>query len=96
MLYISTFYDILVFYMKQTPTATNLTKETFSKRIEKYVEEFNASYIDAVVAICAEYSIEYESASKLLNRPILEHIREEGKEMNLLPKILLKSKKLPF
>jgi len=82
--------------MKQTSTESGLSKEIFSKKIEKYVEEFNSSYIDAVMIICDKYSIEYKSMSKLLNKPILEHIREEGRERNLLPRILLKSKKLPF
>jgi hypothetical protein len=82
--------------MKQTHQKSELTKEIFSKKIEKYVEEFNTAYIDAIIVICDEYKIEYDSVSKLLNKPILEHLREEGRELNLIPKILIKTKKLPF
>jgi len=52
--------------------------------------------MDAVISLCENYGIDYNNVSKILNRPILEHIKEEGKEQNLLPRILLKTKKLPF
>jgi len=83
--------------MKQINQKNELTKEVFSKKIEKYVEEHNTTYMDAIIFICNDYSIEYEFVSKLLNRTILEHLREERREFNLLPKVLVKTKnKLPF
>ncbi len=73
-----------------------LSKESFSKKIENYVVEFSSSYMDATIAVCNQYGIEYNVASKLLNRPILEHLREEGNNLNIIPRTLNKTKKLPF
>jgi len=82
--------------MQSVPNENLISKESFSKKIEKYVEQYNSTYMDAVIILCENYGIDYNNVSKILNRPILEHIREEGKEQNLLPRILLKTKKLPF
>jgi len=70
-----------------------VTKEDFSKRIENYVKETNSSYIDAVVHYFEEYSYDFSLAPKLLTQPLLEKIEEEGRDLNLLPKI---KNKLPF
>ena len=71
-----------------------LTKEDFSRKIENYVILNNCSYIDATIAICENKEIEFSIISKLLNKPILEKIQEEGRSLNLLPKS--KKNKLPF
>ena len=70
-----------------------VTKEDFSRRIENYVKETNSSYIDAVVHFFEEYSYDFSLAPKLLTQPLLEKIEEEGRTLNLLPKI---KNKLPF
>jgi hypothetical protein len=70
-----------------------VTKEDFSRRIENYVKETNSSYIDAVVHFFEEYSYDFSIAPKLLTQPLLEKIEEEGRSLNLLPKI---KNKLPF
>jgi hypothetical protein len=70
-----------------------VTKEDFSKRIENYVLETNSSYIDAVVHFFEEYSYDFSLAPKLLSQPLLEKLQEEGRELNLLPKV---KNKLPF
>mgnify|MGYP003347216924 CR=1 FL=1 len=70
-----------------------VTKEDFSKRIENYVKETNSSYIDAVVHYFEEYSYDFSLAPKLLTQPLLEKIEQEGRDLNLLPKI---KNKLPF
>lgn len=82
--------------MQSIPNENLISKESFSKKIEKHVEQYNSTYMDAVISLCETYGIDYNNVSKILNRPILEHIKEEGKEQNLLPRILLKTKKLPF
>lgn len=82
--------------MQPTQNNHTLSKESFSKKIEKYVEEFNTSYMDATIAVCNQYGIEYNVVSKLLNRPILEHLKEEGKVLNIIPRNLNRTKKLPF
>jgi len=70
-----------------------ITKEEFSKKIEKYVEEKNSTYMDAVLMYMEEYSFDFSIAPKLLNQPILEKIENEARELNFLPKI---KNKLPF
>lgn len=70
-----------------------VTKEDFSKRIENYVLETNSSYIDAVVHYFEEYSYDFSLAPKLLTQPLLEKIEQEGRDLNLLPKI---KNRLPF
>jgi len=70
-----------------------VTKEDFSKRIENYVLDTNSSYIDAVVHFFEEYSYDFSLAPKLLTQPLLEKIEQEGRDLNLLPKI---KNKLPF
>ena len=70
-----------------------ITKEDFSKRIENYVKQTNATYIDAVVHYFDEYSYDFSLAPKLLTQPLLEKIEQEGRDLNLLPKV---KNKLPF
>jgi hypothetical protein len=70
-----------------------VTKEEFSKRIENYVLETNSSYIDAVVHYFEEYCYDFSLAPKLLTQPLLEKIEQEGRDLNLLPKI---RNRLPF
>jgi len=70
-----------------------ISKEEFSKKVEKYVQEKNTPYIDAVILFMEEYSFDFSIAPKLLNQPILEKIENEYRDLNLLPKI---KNKLPF
>ena len=70
-----------------------LTKEEFSRKIENYVKIHNSSYMDAVIAISDDVEVDYSIISKLLTKPIIEKIQEEGRELNLLPK---SKNKLPF
>lgn len=65
----------------------NITKEEFSKRIENYVRDKNSSYMDAVIYYFEEYSYDFSLAPKLLTRPLLEKIEQEGRDLNLLPRI---------
>jgi vacuolar-type H+-ATPase subunit B/Vma2 len=68
------------------------TQNDFCREIEKYVEEWSVSYIDAVVTLCESRDIPIESMAKVLSKPILEKIQQEGENLNFLPK----SSKLPI
>jgi vacuolar-type H+-ATPase subunit B/Vma2 len=68
------------------------TQNDFCREIEKYVEEWSVSYIDAVVTLCESKDIPIESMAKVLSKPILEKIQQEGENLNFLPK----SSKLPI
>jgi hypothetical protein len=64
----------------------NITKEEFSKRVEKYVKEKNSTYMDAVLHFFEEYSFDFSLAPKLLSQPLLEKIEQEARELNFLPR----------
>ena len=68
------------------------TQNDFCRQIEKYVEEWGVLYMDAVIAVCESKDIPVESVAKILSKPIIEKIQQEGQELNFLPK----SNKLPI
>ena len=70
-----------------------LVKEELSKKIENYVKLHRSSYLDSTLAVSEIENIEYTIISKLLTKPILEKIQEEGRSLNLLPR---SKNKLPF
>ena len=48
--------------------------------------------MDAVVTICESKDVLPESVAKILSKPIIEKIEQEGQRLNYLPK----SSKLPI
>ena len=70
-----------------------ISKEEFSKKVENYVKDKNSSYMDAIITILEQYSFDFSIASKLLNKPLLEKLENEYRDLNYLPKI---KNKLPF
>ena len=65
---------------------TEEQKNGFSKKVEKYIIEKGGSYIDAVLLLCAEYEIEPPLVAKSLSKPLIEKIKIEGQDLNLLPR----------
>ncbi len=66
---------------------TEITKEEFSKKVEnKISNKKNVSYIDAVISVLEELSLDASIAQKLLSQPLLEKLKQEGQELNILPK----------
>ncbi len=78
---------------KDTIMLTQISKEEFSKKVETRVKEKECSYIDAIIYILEEHSIDISVSSKLLSQPIIEKLQEEGQKLNLLPR---KKNSLPF
>jgi hypothetical protein len=68
-------------------------KNKFSRSVELYVKKWQVSYMDAVLTLCEQYSVEPEAVVKHLSKPILEKIKVEGQSLNFLPKTKIK---LPF
>lgn len=60
--------------------------------IELAVSARNISYMDAVLEICEENSIDASMVARHLSKPIIENIEREARDVNLLPK----KKSLPF
>lgn len=70
----------------------NEKQRDLCRQIEKYVQKWKVSYIDAIIAVCEANDIPLESVSKILTKPIIEKIQQEGQDLNFLPK----SNKLPI
>jgi hypothetical protein len=68
-------------------------QQQFCKKIENHVKRWNVTYLEAIVAVTEDMNIEPEVAAKFLTKPIVEKIQEEGRQINLLPKI---KNKLPI
>jgi hypothetical protein len=71
----------------------NTNKEDFSKKVENYVKKHNVSYMDSVIFLLEDNSIDFSIAPKLLTQPLLERLEQEGRDLNFLPK---NKNKLPF
>ncbi|NBR25808.1 MAG: hypothetical protein EBU08_18920 [Micrococcales bacterium] len=56
------------------------------QEIEKRVLKTGEGYIDAILSVCENYSLDPEYIAKHLPKPIIEKIKEEGQTLNLLPK----------
>jgi hypothetical protein len=57
----------------------------FTQEIESVVSNNSSmSYIDAIVYFCDENSIDIESVSKLISKPLKEKIKYEAQELNFL------------
>ena len=67
-------------------------KKKFCVEVMEYVEESQDSYIDAVLAISARFGFGPEMGAKFISKPIIEKIKIEGEDINLLPKL----SQLPF
>jgi len=67
-------------------------KNQFSKLIIEHVTKTNCTYMDAILKHCEDYEIEPQGAAKLLTKPIIEKLVEEGRDLHILPK----KAKLPF
>ena len=63
-----------------------LCPQRFAQDIEKLVKESKINYIDAIVTYCEENSIEIETVSKLVSKPLKEKLKNDATELNFLKK----------
>ena len=63
-----------------------------SIEIENYVRDEGGMYMDAIIVMCERFNIEASVAAKHLTKPIVEKLRAEGEELNMLPR----TARLPF
>ena len=61
-------------------------EKTFSKKVEERVLKTGDGYMDTINLLCEEMDIEPELAAKYLSKPIIEKIRVEAENINLLPR----------
>jgi hypothetical protein len=69
-----------------------VTQKQFLEKLETHITKHKNGYIDSILAVCEDLGIDPEQAAKYLTKPIIEKIRAEGENINLLPP----SAKLPI
>ena len=58
----------------------------FCKEVERLIiDDVYDSYIDAVLHVCDEIRVEPFVGARMLSKPIIEKIKKEGQDINLLP-----------
>jgi hypothetical protein len=63
-----------------------LTPSKFSLEIEKIVVEENMNYIDAICHYCEINSIEVDSVTKLISKPLKERLKYDAINLNFMKK----------
>ena len=63
-----------------------LCQSKFSQDVEHLVISSKSNYIEAIVSYCEENSIELESVSKLISKPLKEKLKGEATQLNFLKK----------
>jgi hypothetical protein len=63
-----------------------LCPQKFAQDIESLVKECRINYIDAIVTYCEENSIEIDTISKLVSKPLKEKLKNDAIELNFLKK----------
>ncbi len=61
-----------------------LTPQKFAIEIEKIVAEEGFNYIDAIVYYCETNSIEVESVTKLISKPLKERLKWDATRLNFM------------
>ena len=57
----------------------------FSKEVEELTRnKKNGKYMETIIDLCEKYSIEPESAAKLLSKPIREKLKSEFESLNMV------------
>ena len=56
----------------------------FAVEIEKLVKKENLNYIDAIVLFCEENSIEIDSITKLVSKPLKEKLKCDAQQLNFM------------
>jgi hypothetical protein len=69
-----------------------INPEQISTNIERAVSTRRISYMEAVLELCEEHSLDSSLVAKYLSKPIIENIEKEARDVNLLPR----KKSLPF
>ena len=61
-----------------------LTPQKFAIEIEKIVAEDELNYIDAIIHYCEINSLEVESVTKLISKPLKERIKWDATRLNFM------------
>ena len=72
--------------LEQAIESKFLTPQKFAIEIEKIVSEQQLNYIDAIIHYCASKSIEVESVTKLISKPLKERLKWDAIRLNFMKK----------
>ena len=64
-----------------------LTKNKFTKLIEKTVTDLNVPYMEAILHVCEKNDIEPEDVRKFISPVIKGKVEAEAMQLNFLPKL---------
>ena len=70
--------------LEQAIESKFLTPSKFALEIEKIVAEENLNYIDAIVHYCEINSLEVESVTKLVSKPLKERLKWDATRLNFM------------
>ena len=70
--------------LEQAIASKFLTPQKFAMEIEKIVAEEKYNYIDAIVQYCDTNSIEVESITKLISKPLKEKLKWDATRLNFM------------
>jgi len=63
-----------------------LTPQKFAIEIEKIVAEEDLNYIDAILHYCESNSLEVDSITKLISKPLKERLKWDAIRLNFMKK----------
>jgi hypothetical protein len=72
--------------LEQAIESKFLTPSKFAIEIEKIVAEENMNYIDAICHYCEINSLEVDSVSKLVSKPLKEKLKWDATRLNFMKK----------
>lgn len=90
---LATFLEINIEDMEPTESSKELeqaiedkflTPSKFALEIEKIVAEENCNYIDAICHYCEINSIDIESVTKLVSKPLKERLKYDAINLNFM------------
>tara|TARA_Y100000310_G_C20593492_1_gene769310 strand:- start:1088 stop:1321 length:234 start_codon:yes stop_codon:yes gene_type:complete len=67
-------------------TEVQKVNETEFCRLIESIAETDLNYIESVIMACEQCDISPELGARMLSKPIIEKIQQEGESINLLPK----------
>ena len=70
--------------LEQAIESKFLTPQKFAMEIEKIVAEDELNYIDAIIHYCEVNSLEVESVTKLISKPLKERLKWDATRLNFM------------
>ena len=70
--------------LEQAIESKFLTPQKFAIEIEKIVANDELNYIDAILQYCEKNSLEVESITKLISKPLKERLKWDATRLNFM------------